>query len=161
MSSTITPPLTTAAQVAAPCGSNLAQGAVSVMGRVALSTIFILSAVGNKIPHFDQVAGYMATAGVPLPRFMLAGAIVFLLAGGVSVILGYKARIGAALLITFLVLATYYFHAFWTIADAQLRQDQTIQFMKNLALIGGLLTIVANGPGRWSCDQSLAQCGKS
>ena len=59
------------------------------------------------------VAKVMESAGVPAAQFMLAGAIVFLIAGSLSVIVGYRARIGAALLLAFLVLASYYFHLFW------------------------------------------------
>lgn len=128
------------------------QGIVNVLGRVMLSTIFLMSAVGNKIPNFNGVVEYMKGAGVPLPQVMLVGAIVFLIAGSVSVILGYQARIGAALLFVFLVLATYYFHDFWRIEDAQEQQMQTIQFMKNLGLMGAMLMIIANGPGPLSLD---------
>jgi putative oxidoreductase len=104
-------------------------GPLTVVARVLISLIFLMSAVGNKIPNFDGVSQYMAGAGVPAPKVLLAGAIVFLLVGSASVILGYQARIGAALLLVFLVAATYYFHDFWTIADAAERQQQTIQFM--------------------------------
>lgn len=128
------------------------QGLLAVAGRVLLSTIFLMSAVGNKIPNFNDVAGYMASAGVPAPKIMLAGAIVFLLAGSVSIILGFKARIGAALLLVFLVLATYFFHDFWTLEDAQQKQEQMIQFMKNMALMGAMLLVMANGTGPWSLD---------
>ena len=107
-------------------------GIVAVLGRILLCTIFLLSAVGNKIPNFQAVAGYMAKEGVPAAQVMLAGAIIFLIAGSLSVIVGYRARIGAALLLAFLVLATYYFHDFWTVSDSQARQDQMIHFMKNL-----------------------------
>ena len=69
--------------------------------------------MGNKIPHFQDVAGVMAKVGVPAPQLMLSGAISFLIIGSVSVVLGFKARWGASLLLVFLVLATYYFHAFW------------------------------------------------
>jgi putative oxidoreductase len=94
---------------------------VALLGRILLGTIFLLSALGNKIPHFQAVAGSMAKEGVPAPQVMLAGAIIFLIAGSVSVILGYQARIGAALLLVFLVLATYYFHDFWTLSDCPIR----------------------------------------
>jgi putative oxidoreductase len=67
---------------------------VSVVGRVLLCTIFFMAAVGNKIPNFQAVAGFMGKEGVPAPQVMLAGAIVFLIAGRVSIVLGYKARIG-------------------------------------------------------------------
>ena len=74
--------------------SRTLQGIVSVVGRVLLCTIFFMAAVGNKIPNFQAVAGYMENEGVPAPQVMLAGAIVFLIAGRVSIVLGYKARIG-------------------------------------------------------------------
>jgi putative oxidoreductase len=112
--------------------------------------------VGNKIPNFQAVAGYMAKEGVPAPQVMLAGAIAFLIAGSLSVILGYKARIGAALLLAFLVLATYYFHDFWTVSDPQAQQEQMIQFLKNLGLMGAMLLVIANGTGPMSLDERKA-----
>jgi len=132
------------------------RGPVTVLGRLLLCTIFFMAAVGNKIPHFNEIAGYMEKAGVPVPQFMLVGAIVFLIAGSLSVIVGYKARIGAALLLIFLVLATYYFHAFWTVTDPRAQQELTIQFMKNLSMMGAMLFIIANGPGPMSMDAHQA-----
>jgi putative oxidoreductase len=128
------------------------QGLLTVAARTMLALIFLMSALGNKIPNFSGIAGYMAGEGVPAPQILLAGAIAFLLVGSASLILGYKARLGAGLLFVFLVLAAYYFHDFWTFADAAERQQQTIQFMKNLALMGGMLFVVANGAGPWSLD---------
>jgi putative oxidoreductase len=135
------------------------QGITSVMGRVLLSGIFLLSAVGNKIPNFDAVAGHMESAGVPAPRLMLAGAIAFLIVGSASLVLGLWARIGAGLLLVFLVLATYYFHNFWAL-EGQEAQMQQIQFMKNLSMMGALLFVMANGPGRWSADAVLGRTSK-
>ncbi|AMV36092.1 DoxX family protein [Planctomyces sp. SH-PL62] len=127
------------------------QGLLSVAGRVALSTIFLLSAVGNKIPNYGAVTEYMASHGVPAPGLLLAPAILFLVAGSVSVVLGYKTRIGALLLFLFLVPTTYYFHDFWNLSgDAA--QQQTIQFMKNLSMAGAMLFLIANGGGAWSLD---------
>jgi len=128
----------------------LLQGIVAVMGRVLLCVIFLMAAVGNKIPHFSDVAQIMAAKGIPQPKLMLVGAIVFLLAGSLSVITGYRARIGALLLLVFLVLATYYFHNFWAITEAKAQQEQMIQFMKNLSMMGAMLFIIANGPGPMS-----------
>jgi putative oxidoreductase len=93
----------------------------------------------------------MAKAGIPAPQFMLVGAIVFLIAGSLSVVLGFKARFGAGLLLVFLILATYFFHDFWTM-EGQEQQEQTIQFMKNLGLMGAMLLLIANGSGAWSLD---------
>lgn len=134
--------------------SQMLRGPFTVLGRLLLSTIFLLSAVGNKVPHFSSVAKIMESVGIPAPQFMLAGAIVFLLAGSLSIILGYKARIGAVLLLTFLVLASYYFHPFWKL-EGQAQQEQMIQFMKNLSMMGAMLFIAANGSGPMSVDSWL------
>jgi putative oxidoreductase len=132
------------------------QGPVTVLGRLLLATIFPMSAIGNKIPHFSDVANIMESAGVPAPYFMLVGAIVFLLVGSVSVILGYKARLGAALLLIFLVLASYYFHAFWSL-EGPAQQEQMVQLMKNLSIMGAMLFVMANGSGPWSLDKWLTK----
>ena len=137
------------------------QGLVAVLGRLMLCSIFLLAALMNDIPNFQHTAGFMASEGVPAPRVMLAGAIVFLIAGSLSIILGYKARIGAALLLVFLALATYFFHDFWTVSDPKLKQEQMIHFMKNLALMGAMLLIVANGTGPMSLDSARASGGLS
>jgi putative oxidoreductase len=132
------------------------QGVTSVLGRLLLVTIFLSSALMNKIPNFQTVAGVMQSAGVPLPQLSLAVTIVLLLAGGTSVLLGYKARVGAAMLAVFLVLATYYFHAFWAVPADQ-AQGQMIHFLKNAGLLGAMLFVVANGSGAWSLDRVLAR----
>jgi putative oxidoreductase len=128
------------------------QGFVALLARLLLATIFLASAIGNKIPQFSQTAEYMASEGVPNPKFALFGAIGLLLLGGLSVIAGAWTRLGAGFLFVFLAAATYYFHDFWTVADAGSRQLQTIQFMKNLAIGGGLLALMAFGGGPWSVD---------
>ncbi len=128
------------------------QALLTVIGRILLCTIFFMSAVGNKIPSFNHVAGYMSAEGVPAAKVMLAGAIAFLLTGSLSVIFGYRARVGATLLLIFLVLATYFFHDFWTLEDPGARQQQMIDFMKNMALMGAMLMIMATGSGPLSLD---------
>src|ERR1700676_4731959 len=131
--------------------SQALQGPLTVAGRVLLCTIFLMAAVGNKIPHFSDVAKFMESAGVPAPQLLLVGAIAFLVVGSVSVIVGYKARVGAALLFTFLVLASFYFHAFWKV-EGQAQQEQMVHFMKNLSMMGAMLFITANGSGPRSLD---------
>ena len=131
------------------------QAAASLVSRLMIATIFLMSAVGNKIPKFNDVAGYMASEGVPLPQLALVGAIVFLIVGSLSVIAGFKIRLGAALLLMFLVLATYFYHDFWNF-EGQEQQMQMIQFMKNLSLMGTMVFLVANGAGGMSLDARLA-----
>ena len=123
------------------------RGAASVLGRGMLCAIFAMSAIGNKLPHFEETVTSMQAEGVPQPRALLTGAIVFLILGSLFVIVGYASRLGALLLLIFLVLATYYFHDFWHFPDGPERIGQTIQFMKNVAIAGALLGIIVNGPG--------------
>ena len=128
------------------------QGFLVLLARISLAAIFIASAVGNKIPQFRATAEYMNTEGVPNPTFALFGAIVLLLLGGLSLVIGAWTRIGAFFLLVFLVAATYFFHDFWQFVDPLQRQLQTIQFLKNLAIAGGLLSLIAFGGGTWSVD---------
>lgn len=140
-----------------PC---LFSSILNVVGRIFLVAIFLLSAVGNKIPRFDDVTSIMTSASVPAPKFMLAGAIVFLIVGSLSILVGFKARFGALLLFIFLTLATYYFHNFWALTDAAAAQAQQIQFLKNLSLMGAMLMIMANGAGPASIDACRKGCHK-
>lgn len=145
--------------------ANFLQGIVALVGRALLALIFLMSALGNKIPQFSNVAEVMEGEGVPAPKIMLLGAIAFLLVGGISILVGFKARLGALLLLVFLTLATYYFHDFWTWSEDAMwvlnTNDQVKQpvqqveigaFMKNLALMGAMMLIIANGPGPMSID---------
>jgi len=142
--------------------NKIAKAITTIVGRVMLATIFLMSAIGKKIPDFSGTVEYMTANGVPMPNIMLIGAIVFLLAGGISIVLGYKSRIGAGLLIVFLILATYFFHDFWSYPpDSQDFQMQMIQFMKNLGLTGAMLMIVANGSGPGSLDQTATKSESS
>ncbi len=131
--------------------NQLTTSILTVLGRLMIATIFLMSAAGNKIPQFNSVAGYMASKGVPAPKIMLVGAIVFLILGSVSIIVGYKARLGAALLLVFLIFATYFFHDFWNFQGAE-QQPQMIQFMKNLSMMGTMVFLMANGSGPASMD---------
>ncbi len=135
---------------------------LNVVGRVMLATIFLMSALGNKIPNFGKTVEYMSAHHVPVPNLSLVGAIVFLILGGFSIVLGFKTRIGASLLAVFLVLATYFFHNFWTLApDSPEFQSQMIQFLKNLGLLGAMLMLIANGPGPASIDRWFTPAGKA
>ncbi len=124
---------------------------VALPARLLLAAIFVSSGVG-KIFEFGSTRDFMAQEGMQMPALFLIGAIVFEIVGGASIVLGYKARLGAILLIIFLVPATLIFHDFWTIEDAEAQKTQMIMFMKNLSIMGGLLMVVAHGSGRFSLD---------
>lgn len=119
---------------------NFVTNFLTVVGRVMLVAIFAGAAV-QKIQNYNSVVGYADGFGVPQPKLAIVAAIVVLIAGSASVALGYRARLGAAALLVFLALASYYFHPFWRIPSEQ------IAFMKNLSMAGAMIFIVANGSG--------------
>jgi len=132
-------------------------GIINLIGRTLLASVFLLTALVSKIPDFRHVAERMAQEGVPFPSFMLLGAIVFLLAGSLSLIAGFKARAGAVLLLLFTISGTYFFHHFWTYTEPEQMQEHFKSFMKNVAIMGGLLMIIANGPGAFSFDSRRSE----
>ena len=121
-----------------------------VAGRILLAYIFVMSGIG-KIGGFAGTAGYMASKGMPFAEVLLVGAIVVELVGGIMLIVGWQARWAAAAIFLFLIPTTLIFHAFWAVEAAQV-QMQTIQFNKNLAIMGGMLYVVAFGAGPLSLD---------
>ncbi len=119
-----------------------------LIGRLLLAAIFVLSG-SNKLMNFEQSAAYIANAGLPIPELLLVIAALIELVGGVLIAVGYKARWAALMIFLFLIPVTYLFHAFWSVEADQV-QHQMIQFQKNLAIMGGMLYVALNGPGRYS-----------
>ena len=117
-------------------------------GRILITAIFLNSGY-EKITGFAAVSAMMAKMGMPMADLLLAGAIVCEIGGGLMVLLGWNACWGALLLIVFTVPATLMFHNFWAV-DAAQYQNQFNHFMKNLAIVGGLLCIMAMGSGPFS-----------
>jgi putative oxidoreductase len=117
----------------------------SLIGRILLVLIFLSSGI-EKIEGFEGTAQFMAKYGMPYTSFFLFGAIIFELAGSIFVIIGYYARFGALLLLVFLIPTTIIFHTNFD------DPNQTIHFMKNVSMFGGLLVLLAMGAGRFSLD---------
>lgn len=115
------------------------------LGRLLLALIFLLSGI-DKIGNYEQTAQYMAAMSVPTA--FLIPTIVLEIGGALALIAGWQARYAAALLAGFSVLAAVLFHA--NFAD----QIQMIMFMKNLAIAGGLLAVVAHGAGALALDKT-------
>lgn len=111
-------------------------------GRICLSLIF-LNAGFNHLKGFQDFVTVIATKGLPAAPVLAAGTVAFLLLGAVSLLLGYKTKIGALLLIVFLVPASIFFHP---------PTSDLSGFLKNVALIGGLLMTMSAGPGLLSVD---------
>ena len=127
------------------------QNTAALAGRILLALLFVISGFG-KITGFAGTAGYMASKGMPMPEVLLVGAIVVELLGGLMLVAGFKARWAAAAIFAFLIPTTLVFHnpAGLTGQEAQ---NQMIQLMKNLSIMGGMLLVAAFGPGAWSVDR--------
>jgi putative oxidoreductase len=123
-------------------------GVTLLVARLGVGAIFLISGAG-KLAAWSATAAFAGSKGVPV--FLLAAATVLELLGAISVLTGWKARWGAAALVAFLVPVTLVFHDFWAYQGAE-AQHQTIQFLKNVSIGGGLLAIFAAGPGALSVD---------
>ena len=130
-----------------------ARPATALTARILVSAIFILSGIMKFLNH-AQTVGYMESQGIPGASALayLAGAVEVI--GGLSVLTGFATRLGALALALFLVPTTLIFHDFWTMSG-QARTGEMVNFMKNLAVMGGLLALVAFGPGRYSLDAKI------
>ena len=123
-----------------------------VAGRLLFALIFIFSSFG----HFNEhTIAFAAMKGLPLASLLVPLSGIVELVGGLSILLGFRARIGAWLLVLFLVPVTFTFHQFWTIADPMARQMEIAGFLKNLSLLGGALIIARFGAGEYSLDRFL------
>jgi putative oxidoreductase len=122
----------------------------TLLGRFLLALIFVVSAF-IKMLDAARAAESMAQKGIPMASVLLWGAIVFELAGALSLIAGFRARAGAVLLLLFLIPTTLIFHDFWSLTGAE-RTLQLLQFLKNTGLMGGLLLVCAYGAGPLSLD---------
>ena len=121
-----------------------------LLGRILLAFIFLQSGI-EKLLNYDQTLGLMASCGMPEPQVLLPFAIAVLLIGGVMVLIGWQVHWGAAALIVFMLVATYFFHAYWAYPEAQ-QLNQFHHFVKNLAIIGALFLLLGMGSGPLSVD---------
>jgi putative oxidoreductase len=125
------------------------------VGRFLLGLIFVLSGLG-KLGSWGPTIQYMEAKGFFLTPLFLAGAVAVEVIGGVMLIAGYRARLAAAALAGFTILAAFLFHAFWVLPQGDQAMVEMTMFMKNLSITGGLLMVVALGAGGRSFDARAA-----
>lgn len=119
------------------------------LARLLFAAIFIAAAPG----HFASgTIAYAAKAGVPMASILVPISGALALVGGLSILLGFRARAGAWLIVLFLVPVTFWMHRFWGLTDSAAAQMQQVNFMKNMALLGGALLIAYFGAGPISFD---------
>ena len=123
----------------------------TLAGRALLALIFIVSGFG-KITGFSGTAGFMASKGMPMAEVLLVGTIAVEFLGGLMLLVGWKARWAALAIFLFIIPTTLIFHNPIGLTGQE-AQNQIINVMKNLSIMGGMLMVFACGPGAWSLDR--------
>lgn len=134
---------------------NLQHPSISLLGRLLITYIFATSGLA-KILDWSGNVQYMSTRHLPGIPVLLAIALVIEVGGSICLVTGFYARVAAFVMFLYLTMVTVFFHNYWAFSG-QLAGSQETHFRKNLAIMGGLLIIAAQGPGRWSLDHARAE----
>lgn len=126
------------------------QNPLALIGRLLLALVFLPAGIG-KVTGFAGTAGYIASKGLPMPELGAAIALTVEIAGGLALIAGFGTRWAALALAFFTLVASYFFHNYWTLPVDQ-QMIQQLMFFKNIGIVGGLLVLAAHGAGAWSLD---------
>lgn len=125
--------------------------ATELIGRIMLAGIFLISGIA-KLVHPAGAVGYMQSQGIPYANLLVYVAGLVEVVGGLCVLTGLMTRVASLMLFLFLIPTTLIFHDFWTMSGTE-RVSQMANFMKNLAVMGGLLVLMAHGAGRYALDR--------
>lgn len=112
-----------------------------LIGRIMIGLFFLMAGFSH-FKNLSPMGQYAQAKGTPAPQLAVAGTGVMLLLGGMSVLLGAYPTVGIALLILFLLGASFQIHTYWKEKDAHARQADKINFMKNMALVGAFLMVL-------------------
>jgi putative oxidoreductase len=115
---------------------------VALIGRILFAAVFLASSYGH-LSQTEAMAGYAGSKGVPMPKLAVLGSGVLMAVGILLIVLGIWADLGALLLVVFLLPTAFLMHQFWRETDGQARQQEQVQFMKDLSLAGGSLLLFA------------------
>jgi putative oxidoreductase len=129
---------------------NSLQTPFSFVGRLLLALLFLPAGI-SKIAGFAGTVGYISSKGLPLPQVGAGVAIAVEIGCALALIVGWQTRWAAAVLAAFTLVATFFFHNYWAMPAEQVMVQQ-LMFYKNIAVVGGLLTLAAWGAGAWSLD---------
>ena len=126
------------------------QDPLALAGRLLLAWLFLPAGIG-KLTGFAGTVTYISSVHMPMPPAAAALALVVEIVGGIALIAGYRTRVTAIVLAVFTVVASLFFHNYWALPADQQMIPQLL-FNKNIAVVGGLLTLAAWGAGAWSLD---------
>ena len=129
------------------------QPLIGVLGRFLLGLYFLLPGI-SKVTGFEGTVQYMEVHGVPAVMVLLPVTIVLQIGGGVALIAGWRIRATALMLAGMTLAINLFMHDFWNVYEGLSQQHETQNFVKNLAIMAGLLTLAAgSASGHWSLDQ--------
>jgi len=126
------------------------QNPLNLAARLLMVALFLPAGIG-KLTGFASTVGYISSVGLPLPTLAAAIALIVEIVGSLALLAGFGTRIAALVLAAFTLVASFFFHAYWAVPADQAFVTQLL-FFKNIAVVGGLLAIAANGAGAWSLD---------
>ena len=126
------------------------QNSLTLASRLLFVALFLPAGVG-KLTGFAGTVGYIASAGLPLPSLGAILALSVEILGSLALLAGFGTRLAALILAVFTLVASVFFHAYWAVPADQAFVTQLL-FFKNIAVVGGLLALAANGAGGWSLD---------
>lgn len=134
--------------------SNAIQNPLNFAARLLMVALFLPAGIG-KLTGFAGTVGYISSVGLPFPTLAAAVAAIVEIVGSLALLAGFGTRIAAAVLAAFTLVASFFFHNYWGVSADQAFMQQLL-FFKNIAVVGGLLAIAANGAGAWSLDSRRA-----
>jgi putative oxidoreductase len=121
-----------------------------LIGRLLMASLFLVYGIPAVFQGYGGAfSQYLAKLGVPYPEIVAIVATAVEVLGPIALVFGIFPRLTAILMIAFVVIATALAHRFWEFPEAQ-RIGQQQSFMRNIAVIGGLLFYYVSGPGRWA-----------
>ena len=126
------------------------QNSLNFIGRLLFIALFLPAGIG-KLTGFSGTVGYIASVGLPLPTVGAVLALLVEILGSLALLFGLGTRFAALILAGFTLVASFFFHNFWGVPADQAFVQQ-LMFFKNIAVVGGLLVLAANGAGAWSLD---------
>lgn len=125
-----------------------------LVGRTLVAALFLQSGFTKPFAWqaaLDEIAGF----GMPRSAIVLGSAVALQLLGGIALVLGLFTRTSAFLLLAFMIPATFYVHGFYRYSGSEY-EHHLVGFFQNLTISGGLVLLIASGPGRWSLDARIA-----
>jgi len=130
--------------------SKTLQNSLALASRLLFVALFLPAGIG-KLTGFSGTVGYISSVGLPLATLGAVLALAVEILGSVALLAGFGTRLAALILAAFTLVASFFFHAYWAVPAEQVFVTQLL-FFKNVAVVGGLLALAANGAGAWSLD---------